>query len=487
MTRAPGNRRIGPGFIWIAILSALVLHGAIFGTAEALDLSFLGGGSPIVSTPTILAAELETAELTPSCAGESYLASAGRMTLCFAPWVTDREQCVYDANMQMYMDLSSCSAQNDAPAIAVTTMPNARIPEQLPQIDPEKLIDEAKQQAEEEKKKLEPPPQLAQQQPPPPPPPTPTRPQQIVETAKPDQEQEEPDQAAYLSEHNTNVDKQKVNRGARNEPMVAKAKPEELTPSSKPAEDPSIAKPKENDPGKTTDDSPPAPNTLAMRKPGAPREEQRAPQDERVKGSTGGAKGPTVADGYMGKKGDGAIEQQRREREEEKVTPGGQNGGGGTPQVPNLKPTKEQLERALGGGNVDRVEDAEESDETALNSKRWVYASFFNRLKRQVAQNWEPAGVWRRVDPQGTVYGSKTRITEVRVSLAPNGVMDKIVVVVPSGVSELDDEAVRAFKAAAPFPNPPEGLVKDGRISFAFSFYFEIGQPRSSWRVIRSM
>ena len=45
----------------------------------------------------------------------------------------------------------------------------------------------------------------------------------------------------------------------------------------------------------------------------------------------------------------------------------------------------------------------------------------------------------------------------------------------PSGVSELDDEAVRAFHAAAPFPNPPEGLVKDDLITFAFAFYFEIG------------
>ena len=47
---------------------------------------------------------------------------------------------------------------------------------------------------------------------------------------------------------------------------------------------------------------------------------------------------------------------------------------------------------------------------------------------------------------------------------------------------------MRAFHAAAPFPNPPDGLVaKDGLITFAFSFYFEIGAPRTSWRVIRSV
>ena len=68
------------------------------------------------------------------------------------------------------------------------------------------------------------------------------------------------------------------------------------------------------------------------------------------------------------------------------------------------------------------------------------------------------------------------------------GELAKIVVTQPSGVSELDDEAVRSFQKAAPFVNPPKELANDdGLITFAFSFYFEIGAPRTSWRVIRSM
>ena len=156
--------------------------------------------------------------------------------------------------------------------------------------------------------------------------------------------------------------------------------------------------------------------------------------------------------------------------------------------MPNLKPTEDVLERALGGGSVDHLEEVENGDETALSSKRWVYASFFNRLKRQVAQNWDPASVWRRSDPTGTVYGFKTRVTEVRVSLTRKGDLEKIMVTTPSGVAELDDEAVRAFHAAAPFPNPPDGLVqKDNLITFAFSFFFEIGTPHITWRVPHAM
>ncbi|MBA3500424.1 MAG: energy transducer TonB, partial [Deltaproteobacteria bacterium] len=192
---------------------------------------------------------------------------------------------------------------------------------------------------------------------------------------------------------------------------------------------------------------------------------------------------PIVSDGFVPRRGDGAVEQARRDPGE--LTKGQGGAGGGAPQVPDLKESKDVLERIAGGGSVDHLEQIESGDETALSAKRWVYASFFNRLKRQVAQNWDPQTVWRRIDPQGNSHGGKTRITEVRVSLSAQGKLTKIVVTAPSGVSELDDEAVRAFNAAAPFPNPPEGLVKGNQITFAFSFYFEIGHSRTSWRVIR--
>ena len=81
----------------------------------------------------------------------------------------------------------------------------------------------------------------------------------------------------------------------------------------------------------------------------------------------------------------------------------------------------------------------------------------------------------------------KTRITEVRVSLTTKGELAKIVVTSPSGVAALDDEAVRAFRAAAPFVNPPKVLAADdGLITFGFSFHFEIAEPGSS-RLFRSM
>jgi TonB family protein len=265
--------------------------------------------------------------------------------------------------------------------------------------------------------------------------------------------------------------------------MVAKSKPEELTPKVKPKDEPSVQKqPEDKLPG-NNDRAPEVKGKLSMRAPGAPSQNQEAPQDAKTRGAQGGAKGPIVADGFVPHSGDHAIEQRRRDPGEKTK---GQNGaGGGAPRVPDLKPSQEVLERVTGGGSVDHLEEVESGEETALTAKRWVYASFFNRLKRQVAMNWDPQTVWRRSDPTGAHHGFKTRVTEVRVTLTAKGDLAKIVVMSPSGVGELDDEAVRSFRAAAPFPNPPDGLVKDNQITFAFSFHFEIGAPRTSWRVLR--
>ncbi|HWM84752.1 MAG TPA: energy transducer TonB, partial [Kofleriaceae bacterium] len=149
--------------------------------------------------------------------------------------------------------------------------------------------------------------------------------------------------------------------------------------------------------------------------------------------------------------------------------------------------TEDLLERAVGGGSVDHIEDAEGGDFTALNSRKWKYATFFNRMKRQVAQNWHPDQVYIRRDPTGNIYGTRDRLTILSVSLKPNGSVAKIYVAKQSGVDFLDDEAVRAFREAQPFPNPPGGLVdaRSNLITFSFGFHFGIGGDRSRWKVFR--
>lgn len=475
------GRAATPATVWAAVIAALLVNGTVLGTVDALDLTMVGQGlATHASNRTLAAAD----ELKSNCIGDGLLASSARMTMCFAPWHDDTDQCLYDARMTMYIDLSSCVHVNDEVEVAMVSMLPPHAADKVQPIDPEPLLEMMKQQQEKPKP---PPPELAQQQqqqpkPPPPPPQAQPRNTQIVETAP--TEERPPENTRFLAEHDSAVKKQTVARGAVNEPMVAKSKPAELTPKENPKEA-SIKEQKPDRQKGANKDAPDVPGTLAMRKEGAqnPSETQ---QDAKTRGSHIGATGPIAFDGVTPKKGTGAFEQERRDRTE---TPRGQSGaGGGAPDVPNLKPSQEMLERAIGGGSVDHLDDVSDGDETALNAKRWIHASFFNRMKRQVAQNWDPASVWRRRDPSGQVYGFKTRVTEVRVSLTTKGQLAKIVVTSPSGVAELDDEAVRAFHAAAPFVNTPKELASDdGLITFAFSFVFEIGAPRTSWHLIRSM
>lgn len=477
MPTAGRNRRIGKGAIWWCLAIALALNVVVALAAnEVFEFAVIGS-----TESSRLADDDPDIELQTTCSGDILLTTAARAAACLAPWRDDAEQCLTDLDMTMWMDLSSCRS-GPADAVAAVAMLEPRAAEKLTPIDPEQLIEEMQPKPNEPKPPPPvPQPQPQQQQPPPPPPPPqPAKPSQVVETVKPNEEKD-PDNARFLAEYSTRVEKQKVARGATKEPMVAKSKPEELAVKDKPKDDPSIEKPPEKPPGKN-EKAPDAPGTLSMRQPGAIAPSEQ-PQDPKTRGNANGAKGPIVSDGFVPRRGDGAIEQQRRDPGEQTRGQGG--AGGGAPQVPDLKQSKDVLERIAGGGSVDHLEEIENGEETALSAKRWVYASFFNRLKRQVAQNWDPATVWRRTDPQGTHNGFKTRVTEVRVTLSPQGKLTKIVVTGPSGVGELDDEAIRAFNAAAPFPNPPDGLVKDNQITFAFSFYFEIGQSRTSWRVIR--
>jgi TonB family protein len=154
--------------------------------------------------------------------------------------------------------------------------------------------------------------------------------------------------------------------------------------------------------------------------------------------------------------------------------------GGGTPGGlgPALMPSQQQLARAIGGGTQDALPNIEDGEETALNSKKWRFASFFNRVKRQVAEHWHPEEIYRQRDPTGMIYGRKNRYTSLRIQLNPDGRLNHVAIEQPSGLDFLDDTAIEAFKEAAPFPNPPRQLVEaNGLINFGFGFLFDLNGP----------
>jgi len=49
------------------------------------------------------------------------------------------------------------------------------------------------------------------------------------------------------------------------------------------------------------------------------------------------------------------------------------------------------LDKITGAAANDHLQDVDEGDGTYLNTKEWKFASFFNRVKQSVSQQWNPA------------------------------------------------------------------------------------------------
>ncbi len=166
----------------------------------------------------------------------------------------------------------------------------------------------------------------------------------------------------------------------------------------------------------------------------------------------------------------------------------GNKGGGGDDGLPGhiAVPTLQQVERLAGLPASDHLL-VEEDDMTALNAFEWKHATYFNRVQDAVARVWSPnvASALRTADPDGKLYGSSDRLTRLEVTIDTSGNVVDIVVKEPSGAGALDDEALRSFKVAGPFPNPPQALFK-GSDRYSFSFGFAVNYNRASvdlnWR-----
>ncbi|TPV96485.1 MAG: TonB family protein [Myxococcales bacterium FL481] len=138
-------------------------------------------------------------------------------------------------------------------------------------------------------------------------------------------------------------------------------------------------------------------------------------------------------------------------------------------------------------GNMERLEDVDEGAENILNSRRNRFASFFNRVRDAIAQHWHPEVVHAARDPYGKKYGNKTRTTRLHIVLAPDGSVRKIGIDSPAGIQYLDEEAIRAVRAAQPFTNPPAQLVdpKTRTIEFSFSFILLLDGSKRIFRYRR--
>jgi outer membrane biosynthesis protein TonB len=142
-----------------------------------------------------------------------------------------------------------------------------------------------------------------------------------------------------------------------------------------------------------------------------------------------------------------------------------------------------QREAMLSGAPQNDLLNEKRGDVVDLNSIKYPYAGYIDRIRRQVNYWWQ-----QNLDNlPSSVHLSRPRYTTVvEVILIADGALEFIEVTGESGVAELDDAVVRAFRLAGPFENPPEGLIKkDGRVYLPeFDFTVQLSAARMQYQGI---
>lgn len=116
--------------------------------------------------------------------------------------------------------------------------------------------------------------------------------------------------------------------------------------------------------------------------------------------------------------------------------------------------------------------DTEQTLTESLNPREQVYYSYFSRIKIKLDNVWQLKvrdEIFRLIAEGRLVLDDK--ITQVVITLNHQGQLEKVQILRPSGVEDLDSTAVMAFKLAEPFPNPPQGLIEaDNKVRITWSF-----------------
>lgn len=140
-----------------------------------------------------------------------------------------------------------------------------------------------------------------------------------------------------------------------------------------------------------------------------------------------------------------------------------------------------QIRQAIGASTSEYIPGVQEGAFTALNTDQFTYYAFFERLKDQVGNRWTPMVrnyVSQRTPKDLEVLSRRNRTTQVEIVLNPQGDIVNAFVARSSGDKSLDEMGVEAFKMAAPFINPPKGMIEvDGFIHIYFAWILLFQPP----------
>jgi periplasmic protein TonB len=93
---------------------------------------------------------------------------------------------------------------------------------------------------------------------------------------------------------------------------------------------------------------------------------------------------------------------------------------------------------------------ARNSGSVSLNTRDPIYVTYFTKIKQMILSRWEYPELALR-------YGLEGKLS-VEFTISANGQLERLRVVRSSGSHILDEEALRAIQAAAPFPPIPRWI-----------------------------
>lgn len=123
--------------------------------------------------------------------------------------------------------------------------------------------------------------------------------------------------------------------------------------------------------------------------------------------------------------------------------------------------------------NNDYVQDIPLGDMTKLNTTEYKYYGFYHRIKQRLEQHWgrtlqEKAQTIAKRG--GRVPASSDKVTALSITIDQMGKIVDIELKSSSGVTEFDEAAIDSFNKAGPFPNPPKGMIVNGRAKIEWGF-----------------
>ena len=139
-------------------------------------------------------------------------------------------------------------------------------------------------------------------------------------------------------------------------------------------------------------------------------------------------------------------------------------------QQRNWAPT--QMGEMMKGGQY--IAGMKEGEVSALNTKEFVFYSYFERVRQQLDQAWQPilrSNVLRLSKAGRHLASNADYTTRTLVTLNQKGEILRVQLIEESGTFDLDQAALDALNKAGPYPNPPKGLVEStGSVEIRWDF-----------------